>query len=153
MSTKDFKKFLSDSASNEAKKTIKSLPKKYKNLLNNYIFRFDMGTTLKNDKQHVGVVSKENDKKEIRISSGWLFSREFILLHEIGHVVYANCVANKPEQKEWEKLSKKFKAKHETGDSEESFCHRFASNYCEHPPTMFGKDKDELSKFFKKLEN
>jgi len=152
MGTTDFKKFLNDSASQEAKKTINILPSKYKNLLKDYIFKFDLGTTLKGDKENVGVVQKIKDKKEIRVASSWSFSREFILLHEIGHVIYANFVAGKPIAKIWAKLSKKYKQKNEKGNEEETFCHRFAANYSQHPPTMFGKTTEDLASFFKQLE-
>lgn len=87
-----FKQFISEtlSAKSEEEKdihdTISKLPKLHQKLLHGYKFKFQGGNTLKGDNQHIGYMDKE--PKVIGVAAPWFYSREFTMLHEIGHIIW-----------------------------------------------------------------
>lgn len=143
----DFRAFFLESEYNkEVKKTLQKVPKKHRDLLKGYKYKFQPNNALKGDGEHIGYVDEEN--KVITIAAPWNYGREYTFLHEMGHLVWKYFM-DKGLKKKWKILMKKHKqqqAKKNTGDSldqneEEIFCMCYAANYCKHPVVTFYNDK------------
>lgn len=119
METKSFKVFLKNDEDNRLKDLLKKIPSGHRDLLKKVSIEFQNGHTLKGSKKFVG--SAEDGK--FKIASPWFYSREFVVLHEIGHLVWENILSNE-EKKAWNKICKK--------QSEECFCHAYANFYSKH---------------------
>lgn len=144
----NFKNFIIESNEYEKdiKRTIAKLPSKWQKLLKGYKFKFQPGNTLKGDDGHVGVLDPE--KKTVTLAAPWRFGREFTLLHEFAHQVWATLSTD--IKKEWKKIfNKANKKEHHQPSAEELFCMVFAASVCEHPPVTF--HKKEWISFIKKL--
>jgi len=134
----NFKTFLIENEEqDDVRKTIKKLPKSHQKLLKGYKFRFQPKNTLKGDHDHVG---ENNEKtKIITICAPWNYGREFILLHEIGHLIWDNLMSN-DQQKKWKQIYKKTKMiKKDRQSAEEIWCHAYAASYVERPPMAYYK--------------
>ena len=121
-----FKIFLKESEKKDVEETLSRLPEKHQKLLKGYKFKFENGSTLKKDGEHVGVIFKDT----IKIASPFYYSREHVLLHEIAHLIWAYGVS-KEQKEEWNKLAKSTKDNKEK-NHEESFCNAYASVYSKH---------------------
>lgn len=120
-------------------KTLKKIPKKHQEVVSSFKIEFEPHNTLKNDSKHIGFYDEE--KKLIKISAPWNYSREYALLHEIGHLVW-NRMSNK-EIDSWNELTKNKK------DKVELFCQTYANNYAKNKLEKY-KDK-KLMNFVKKI--
>jgi hypothetical protein len=133
-----FKQYLIDSEKSykeEIKNTLKKLPKNHAALIKGFRFEFQGENTLKGDDGHVGLINPK--KKTITIASPWNYGREYTLLHELGHFVYASFMT--PElKKQWVKLVKSTKMeKEDRQPPEELFCMAYANHFAKHKHTMF----------------
>ena len=119
MQVKSFKAFLKNDENNKLKALLEKLPVSHRNLLKKINIEFQNGHTIKGSKKFVGSA----DNKEFKIAAPWFYAREFVVLHEIGHLVWDKILTD--EQKiEWGKICK--------NKSEESFCHAYANFYAKH---------------------
>lgn len=133
-----FKLFLENEEISVLAKTLENVPKKHRELINNFELKYKDGTTL--DKKNVGLKCG----KKIQIASPWHYSKEFVTLHELGHVVWEN-ISLKIKNK-WKKLLKRtIKEQKQNSNSksslnqsaEEIFCMAYASAYSKHPSSAF----------------
>jgi hypothetical protein len=120
----NFKQFLESKKPEELDSTLNKLPSKVRNLIKGYKISFTPESTLKTDKQHVGIVDK--DKKTITICAGFYYSRELELLHEIGHMFFETLKQN--QKQNWKQIVKNTKQKQHQ-NPEELFCFAFANHY------------------------
>jgi|TARA_Y100000034_G_C6771931_1_gene344397 Zn-dependent peptidase ImmA (M78 family) len=125
----NFKVFFTESEKKknleDVNKTLKKLPKKYRNLFKGFKFKFEADNTLNGDDKHVGLIDTE--KKTITIAAPWNYGREFTLLHEIGHLVWAHLLEDDLKKK-WNNIAKNTKNKMNDG-LEELFCMAFANSF------------------------
>ena len=134
-----FKNFILNESLQEEKKditnTLKKIPKNHSKLFKNYKFVFQGGNTLKGDQKHVAYIKTKT--KEICVAAPWNYSREFTILHEIGHKVWEHL--NKDEKKEWVKITKNNK------DYEELFSMAYANHFVKHKvPNHTKKEWDDF---------
>lgn len=142
-----FKEFM-ESNKSDAKTSIQNLPKSHRALVHGFGLNFDPNGTLKGDNEHIGKVENMPGKKKITLASPWYYPREFALLHEIGHLVWAKYVQGKPLEKHWSNICNKTKGKVKQ-NCEEIFCHSYANTYSHNKMTKH--DHPELESFIKKL--
>lgn len=153
----NFKLYLEGEEKEDIKKTIAKLPKQHQNLLKGYKYSFHGGNTLKGDKENIGMIYKD----KITVASPWFYGREFVLLHEIGHLFFEKCLTSK-QKKDWSNLVKKTKSDQikkikNSGKSasaikqndEELFCMAYAQTYANTPVVKY--DHPEWIEFIKKL--
>lgn len=136
MQLKSFKLFLKDDEDSRLKDLLKKIPSNHRDLLKNISIKFQNGHTIKGSKKFVG----SSDDKEFKIAAPWFYSREFVVLHEIGHLVWDNILSS-DQKKEWKSICKK--------NSEECFCHAYANFYVKHQ--LKSLIKPEQIKFLTKL--
>jgi len=144
-----FKQFLTeseDSYKSEIKQTISKLPAKHAALIKGFKFNFKGGNTLPNDNEHVGCI--DTKAKTVTIASPWNYGREFTLLHELAHLVWATL--EKPIQDKWAKVVKKTKEDHQNQNPEELFCHAYANTYAKNKIVIH--DHEQWEKFIKGLK-
>lgn len=143
----DFRQFLieADQHQKDVKETLAKLPKKHRDLVAGYRFKFQPGNTLKNDKTHIGYL--DNDKKEICVAAPYNYGREFTLLHEIGHRIWEKLMTHEMRIK-WHEIVSKTKNKQNQND-EELFCMSYASCYAKNKITIH--DHPAWNAFIKKL--
>jgi|LakMenE18May11ns_1017448.scaffolds.fasta_scaffold9946943_7 hypothetical protein len=134
----NFKNFFENEEKDGLIKTLDKVPKKHRELIHNFEIKYKNGTTL--DKENVGLKCG----KKIQISSPWHYSKEFVTLHELGHVVYEKMSLK--NKNKWKKLLKNTiknqREKTNSKDSlkqsqEEIFCMAYASTYCKHAPNTY----------------
>jgi hypothetical protein len=141
----DFKKYLESSEKEEEEnllKTLSKVPSSHKKLLDGYKIKYIDKTTL--DGESVGMKCG----KKISISNSWNYGREFVTLHEIGHMVWEK-VLSKKDKIDWKKLISetkeeqkiKTKSKSLNQSDEEIFCMAYASKYSKHPSVVFHNDR------------
>ena len=96
--------------------------------------------TSKGQLYYWGIDFCNNEKtKIITICAPWNYGREFILLHEIGHLIWDNLMSN-DQQKKWKQIYKKTKMiKKDRQSAEEIWCHAYAASYVERPPMAYYK--------------
>lgn len=108
--------------------TLSKIPPSHANLVKGFTFKFQGGNTLDGDDEHIGYV--QEDPKIIVIAAPWVYSREYVILHEIAHLVWAKFV-NSQLRKEWEQIVARTKNK-QNQSPEELFCMAYASTYAKH---------------------
>lgn len=125
-----FKKFIleMDEREKDVLDTLSKLPKKYRNLVKGFKFKWEAGHTLKDYPGHVGLIDPKT--KTITIAASFNYSRNFIFLHELAHIVY-NVYCTKKWKDLWAKTVVKHKDRQKQND-EELFCHNFASYFANH---------------------
>ena len=136
MQIKSFKVFLKDNEDKRLKILLDKIPASHKSILKDVSIEFQNSHTLKGSKKYVGMV----DDKEFKIAAPWHYGREFVILHEIAHLVYEYLLTDE-EKKKWKSISPK--------DSVESFCHAYANFYSKHK--IKSLDKKEHKDFISKL--
>lgn len=145
-----FKQYLKDSEESykkEIKRTLNKLPKSHAALIKNFKFAFLGSNTLKNDDQHVGLIDTKH--KKITIASPWNYGREHTLLHEVGHLVWAEFV-NDDLKKKWKSIVKNTKMKRgDRQNPEELFSMAYATHFVKNPISKF--DYPEWHKFIESL--
>jgi hypothetical protein len=110
----------------DVRKTLAKVPKAHSALLRGYKFFWQDGNTLKNDPEHIGFI-KGSPENIVTIASPWNYGREYTLLHELGHLVWAKFVpAEKREQ--WQHVVNNTKDK-QNQNAEELFCMAYANTY------------------------
>jgi Zn-dependent peptidase ImmA (M78 family) len=114
----------------DLKKTISRLPHAHQDLIKDFKFYFEKGNDLKNDKGHVGVVST-HPEKIIRVAAPWRYGREFTILHEIGHLVWAKYIENTDLEQKWKDLARY--------EYEEDFCMAYACHFSHHKVATYLK--------------
>jgi Zn-dependent peptidase ImmA (M78 family) len=126
----EFKQFLAEETKNlsDINKTLKKLPNEHRKLLKGFKFKFQGDNTIKNDDKHVGIIDTE--KKTVTISAPYFYPREWVMLHELGHLVWKLFV-NKALRKKWSNIVKNTKNKMKDGE-EELFCMAYAGTYAKH---------------------
>jgi hypothetical protein len=140
----NFKYFLESEEKSNLEKTISRLPKKHRELIHNYKFKYKDKTTL--DKKNVGLLCGD----KIEIAGGWNYSKEFVTLHEVGHVVWEKLSSS--EKHKWKDLlsrtidDQKKKADKISKSSlnqnpEEIFAMTYACAYSKHPSHYFYNKK------------
>lgn len=129
MNIQNFKLFLEFEEKNNVEKTLYKLPKGHREMLKGYKINFTDRNTLNGDNKHIGFIYKN----KIEVCAPWRYSREFTVLHEIGHLVYEKLMTPKLK-KEWSKTAKE-NAKENQDNDEENFCMAYAATYANHPPT------------------
>lgn len=122
-----FKKFIKEEDSGDVEKSLRKLPRTYRNLVHGYKITFEPNNTLHGDDGHVGMIT--NNPKQIRVASPWNYGREFALLHEVGHLVWAAYIKGTQLEKEWEQIVANTKHKKKDEPPEENWCHAFANTY------------------------
>lgn len=143
-----FKQFLAESEEkDDVKKLISKLPKGHQKLLNGFKFKFTNGHTLPKDSEHVGVIYQD----KITVASPFNYSRSFVVLHEIAHLIFSYKMT-KELKKEWSELVKKYKKELPKNDAlnqndEEIFAMSYGTCYAKHPVETF--NHPEWIKFIK----
>ncbi|MEI6422376.1 MAG: hypothetical protein WCP55_09170 [Lentisphaerota bacterium] len=143
----DFKNFIFENEKNmkDTRSTLSNIPKKHSALIKGYKFIFQPDNTLKKYKNHVGII--DDDKKTITIAAPYNYGREFVLLHELGHIVWKKFVSS-DLQKKWHKIAKPYLEKL-NDTSEEIFCMIYANNHCKNKISKF--EIPELNQFVNKI--
>jgi hypothetical protein len=147
-----FRQFLESDGSMEEErrdilKTLGKIPASHRALVQGFSWKFQGGNTLRGDDEHVGYMDDMN--REIAVAAPWSYSREFTILHEIGHRVFEAFV--QPDQhlmKIWHEIMAKSKHK-PPQPIEELFCMSYAAAYAKHPPTTY--TRPEWIEFIKRL--
>lgn len=122
-----FKNFIEENG--DINKSLSKLPEAHRRLVKGYKIKFEPHNTLKGDDGHVGmIINKPN--KVIRIASPWNYGREWALLHEIGHLVWAAFIKGTPFEQQWDHIAQNTKHKKKDENAEELFCHGYADCYC-----------------------
>lgn len=120
---------MSDNCKKDIEKTLKKVPREHAKLIKDYKIIFEPLNALKNDKNHIGLIDEKN--KTITIAAPWNYSREFTLLHELGHAVWKYFVTDQNKEK-WKILLKDVKEKNKKDlnqNEEEIFCMIYAQIY------------------------
>jgi hypothetical protein len=137
----------------EAKKdienTMSKIPSKHADLVKNYKIIFQPKNTLAGDDRHIGVIDEK--EKTITISAPWNYSRQYTLLHEIGHAVW-KFILKDEDKKEWKKIVKSTRSKNKKDlnqNDEEIFCMSYAQHYAKNKLIKF--DHEELQDFVSKI--
>lgn len=128
MQLKSFKLFLKNDENNKLKNLLEKLPANHRNILKNIRIEFQNGHTIKGSKKFVGSA----DDKEFKIAAPWFYAREFVVLHEIGHLVWDKILTNQ-QKTEWKTICK--------NNSEECFCHAYANFYAKHKLEFLNNSK------------
>ena len=124
---KNFKLFIEKSEEEEnIQSMLKKLPKGHREMINGYKFRYQGGSVLKGDDQHIGLINKD----KITVAAPWNYGREFTTLHEIGHLVWQEFMTDNLKKK-WGRIVKNTKNKQDQND-EELFCMAYACHYAKH---------------------
>ena len=143
----DFKSFIIESENmKDTRSTLSKLPSKHAALIKGYKFTFQPDSGLKNDEKHIGMI--DDKKKTVTIAAPYIHSREFVVLHELAHLVW-NQLLSKETQNKWHKLSKPYLKKLKD-TSEEIFCHFYANYHCANPVEKF--DDNKLKNFIANLK-
>ena len=132
----DFKKFFSENNSEEQSdidKTLSTIPQSHRDFLKGFHISFQGGNTLHGDNQHVGMITT-HPRKEIIIAAPWRYSREFTLLHEVGHLVWEYLVSQQLKN-DWEEIVQNTKNK-QNQPAEEHFCMAYGAAYSKRPPLI-----------------
>lgn len=147
-----FRKFYENKADEEAEKSLDKLPKSHRDLIKGYKFKFENGVNLKGYPDSIGIIHLGNiDKKLIRVAAPWRHSREFALLHEVGHRVYEKLMSKDLREK-WKKLLNSVKLHKDAAkekNEEELFCHFYSQHYSYVKVVRY--QNDVLDKFIKDL--
>lgn len=132
----------------DVKKTLGKIPKSHRDLIKGYKITFQTSNGLKGDPDHVGFIDEE--KKSIVIAAPWNHSREYTLLHEVGHAVWKYLVSEE-KKIEWKKLlaKNKGKEKHLNQNDEELFCMIYAQYYAKNKLEKY--DHGDLLSFVAKI--
>lgn len=120
------------------KKTIAKLPKTHQKLVDGYKFVWQCDNHLKGDKGHVGLL--DTAKKTITIAASFRWSQEWVLLHEIAHLVY-NILLSEEMRGKWAELMKKVKRPLGEKDDEEVFSHSFSNHFAFNQVDKFDDDR------------
>lgn len=150
MKKTSFREFVENNMEEEKtdiQNTLSKLPDSYQSLVKGYKWKFHSGNTLNGDNQHVGYI--DDKEKTIAVAAPWNYSREFTILHEIGHKVWENFVANNQQLiQQWHQIVQNTKTK-QNQEPEELFCMAFACHYAKHK--VFTHYKKEWDHFIKNL--
>lgn len=123
-----FRLFIEMEIKSEVEDSLEKLPKSHRTLTKGYKFKFESGCTLKGEKDAIGMIHlNDNKKKEIHVASPWRYGREFAMLHEVAHLVYEKF-CDKEWQEAWKKVVKKNK-KRLKQNCEELWCHAYANHF------------------------
>lgn len=143
----NFRSFINESNKNmeDIRKTISGLPKSHAELVKGYKFIFQPDNTMKGDKGHVGLIDTE--KKHIILAAPYNYGREWVLLHEIGHLIWAKMVSKK-QKEEWTKIVRKTKNKAKDTD-EELFSMAYANHFAKNKIVIH--NHEEWDKFVKQF--
>ena len=128
----NFKQYMKDNA--DIEKSLAKLPKAHRKLLYGFHIKLEPGNTLPGDDGHVGVIMT-SPRKQIKVASPWNYPREFALLHEIGHLVWAVIMTPKLK-KEWSGVCKLHSGRKKNESDEENFCHAYSARYVKNPPVV-----------------
>lgn len=140
---KGFKRFLREDEA--VRKALKKLPKHHRDLVKGFDVRFESGKTLHGVPGSVGMV--EDDKKRITIAAPWAMPRDFVLYHEVAHMVFHKYLS-KELRKEWSDVAKKNKDRKRENEME-LFCHAYAAHFAKYPPKIHSHP--EWAKFIDKI--
>jgi hypothetical protein len=124
-----FKKYMSEES--DVKKTLEKIPAAHRKLAQEFKLDFESSNTLKGDGDHVGVI-QTHPKPQIRVASPWHYGREFVLLHEIAHIVYEKYVRGTEFEKKWIAICKATPNKKKDEPAEENWCHGYSNYFCKH---------------------
>jgi hypothetical protein len=132
----------------DVKKTLSKIPDRHSDLVKDYSVSFQPGNGLKGDPKHIGYIDEKN--KTIVIAAPWNHSREYTLLHEVGHAVWKYLVS-KDKKEEWKKLLARHKEDNDelNQEHEEMFCMLYAQFYAKNKLKKY--DHDELIEFVSKI--
>ena len=114
-----------EEAMSDLKKTLSKLPKSHRDLVKDFDWAFEPGDTLKDFPGHIGRMDPE--KKRITVAAPWNYGREYAILHEIGHLVWAAYVDDSRKQ-EWERIVRATGRK-QRQNPEELFAMAYATTY------------------------
>lgn len=118
-------------------KTLDRIPGAHRRLVQGYTISFQGGNTLQGDGEHVGVI-QTHPEPHITIAAPWRYSRELTVLHEVGHLVWAQLPQDK--KREWEDLVRSTPMKDGTRQpAEELFSMAYGAAYSKHPPVTYYK--------------
>jgi hypothetical protein len=124
-----FEQFLLESEQeykSDIKNTLNKIPKSHAALVGGFKYEFQNTNTMKYDGDHIGLVDMKN--KKIIIASPWNYGREYTLLHELAHMVWAKFMT-KDLIKNWSKVVKNTKEEKQKQNDEELFCMAYANYY------------------------
>lgn len=145
---KDYLTIREGKADEDVGRTLGKIPSAHRELVRGYKIVFQPGNGLKGDPKHVGLIDEK--EKTITLAAPWNHSREYTLLHEVGHAVW-KYVLDEEMKKKWAKMveSKKGKGQHLNQGAEETFCMLYAQYYAKNKLLKY--DHPELLEFMKKL--
>jgi hypothetical protein len=133
----------------DAKKTLRRLPKRHSDLVRGYRIIFQPSNSLKGDDKHIGFIDEKD--KTITVASPWNYGREYTLLHEVGHAVWKFLVS-KEKREDWSRILAPVKAKNKKDldqNDEEIFCMIYAQVHAKNKMKKF--DHEELERFVSKI--
>jgi len=147
----EFRQYIAEGSEGEkdVRKTLGRIPTSHADLVKDYRFVFQPLNTLKGDNRHIGLIDEKN--KTITIAAPWNYSREYTLLHEVGHAVW-KYVLDDDKRDEWKKLLRPLKRRHKKDlnqNDEEIFCMAYAQAYAKNGLEKY--DHDELVDFVRGL--
>jgi len=147
-----FRNFMLENEKNMAQgdlqNTLKRVPKAHQKLIKGYTYKTEDGNTLKGDDENIGQNNMHD--KEIKVAAPWNYGREFAVLHEIGHTVWAHYIEDNPKlKKRWHDITKNTKDKINQ-DTEELFCQAYANTYAKNKIEIHNHPQWE--KFVKSLK-
>jgi hypothetical protein len=122
----NFKTWLEGNEQADVRKTIAKLPKRHQALVKGYHISFEGGNTMKGDGEHIGLV-QDSPRKSIVVAAPWNYGREYALLHEVAHLVWATFM-NEQMKQHWQELVNHTKDKQHQ-NAEELFCMAYANHY------------------------
>lgn len=142
----NFRVWLEEKEQVDVQKTIAKLPKRHQELVRGFEITFEGGNTMKGDGEHIGLV-KDSPRKVIVVAAPWNYGREYALLHEIAHLVWAAFMSS--EMKEhWQQIVNNTKDK-QNQNAEELFCMAYANAYANNKIVIHTHPEWEM--FIKKL--
>jgi hypothetical protein len=142
-----FKDYLEQSEEQaDIRHTLSKLPPRHRQFVRGFTLSFQGTNTLNSDGEHVGVI-QTHPKPHITIASPWRYPREWVFLHEIAHLVWANLM-DAHKRNLWAKIVANTDHKQDQ-DDEELFAMAYANAYAKHKIRIH--DHPEWDKFIKQL--
>lgn len=155
----EFRTFLVENDNHDVKVTLQKLPASHRKLVKGWSFQFQGNNGLNGDPEHVGEVNEKT--KKIKIAAPWNYARDFVLYHEIAHLVWKYLLDEKARNR-WiatvkankqnllkDLRTKKQKTASVNQNEEELFCHSYAQFYCNHK--LLSYNNAAWQKFIKNL--
>jgi hypothetical protein len=109
--------------------TLAKIPERHRRFLQGFSIHFQGTNTLNNDGEHVGVI-QTHPKPHIIVAAPWKYPREWVLLHEVAHLVYEHLM-DEHKRSQWAHIVHQTQHKQDQSP-EELFCMGYANVYATH---------------------